>query len=31
VIDRADKGMMAVRVMKRSSNPRQPAIIDDEG
>jgi diguanylate cyclase (GGDEF)-like protein/PAS domain S-box-containing protein len=30
VIDRADKGMMAVRVMKRSSNPRQPAIIDDE-
>jgi len=30
VIDRADKGMMAVRVMKRLSNPRQSAIIDEE-
>lgn len=30
VIDRADKGMMAVRVTKRLSNPRQRAILDEE-
>ena len=30
VIDRADKGMMAVRVMKRLSNPRQSAIVEEE-
>lgn len=30
VIDRADKGMMAVRVTRRLSNPRQTAVITDE-